>query len=182
MMKNNLVWICLFIGFCLFRASPIFAKESQAVKKNVITVEFKLVCDKNFGSCKKATVEDSKEEICVQKRPVITLEEITSAETRSIEVPRYFKDALKKIGGKAGSTSIALIIKLNRKGKEKLAEITSQNIGKRMAIFIDGNLVLAPRIHEPILGGELAISYSSFEKAKSIAERINKVNEPSKKN
>jgi len=182
MMKNNLVWICLLIGFCLFQVSPILAEENQAVKKNAIKVEFKLVCDDNVDSCEKAAVVNTGKDLYVQKAPVITLEEIVSAEVRSKEIPQYVKDAFEEKGGKAEPTSITLILKFSSKGKEKLTEITSQNIGKRIAIFIDGNLVLAPQIHEPILSGELAVSYTSFEGAESIAERINQANESGKEN
>ena len=171
-MKNNLVWIYLLFAFYLFQPPSICAEENKVANKNVITVEFKLVCDNSLENCEKAALADTKEELYVQKTPVITLEDIASAEASSAEVPQNVKNMLKKIGRKS-EPSIELTIKLNSKGKTKLNEITSQNIGKRMAIFIDGDLVLAPLIREPISVGECFISYTSFEKAKSVAARIN---------
>jgi protein-export membrane protein SecD len=57
-------------------------------------------------------------------------------------------------------------IKFNTKGAKAFAEITKNNIGRRLAIVLDGTILLAPSIYAEIQGGEAEISSSRF----SIAE------------
>jgi protein-export membrane protein SecD len=46
----------------------------------------------------------------------------------------------------------------NQKGTERFARVTSDNVGKFLAIILDGQVISAPRIMEPILGGSGQIS------------------------
>ena len=39
-------------------------------------------------------------------------------------------------------------------GAKKFAEATSKNIGKQLAIILDGKIISAPVIREPILAGQ----------------------------
>jgi preprotein translocase subunit SecD len=52
----------------------------------------------------------------------------------------------------------AVSITFNQQGGEKFAELTSQNVGKPFAIILDGEVISAPNINEPILGGSAQIS------------------------
>jgi preprotein translocase subunit SecD len=62
---------------------------------------------------------------------------------------------------------------LTETGKEKFAEFTRANIGKRAAILVDGKLVAAPIIKAPILQGRALINgIFSEEEAKRIAEGL----------
>jgi len=59
-------------------------------------------------------------------------------------------------------------------GTKQFAEITGRNIGKRLAIVIDGQLVTAPTIQSPITGGKGQITGSFTEQeAKDLAAKIN---------
>ncbi len=177
-MKRVSIFTTLFFISCLFQLSWVYAQEDQIVDKNPIIVEFKLVCDRNSDECVKVIAATTGEELYVQKAAVLNLEDVSSAEVESEETPDEIADVLNKAGLKPDSKSNSLKLNLNDKGKEKLSKTTSQNIGKRIAIFIDGNLISAPNIYEPISDGELAITYSSsFDKAKLIAERINQAKE-----
>lgn len=49
-------------------------------------------------------------------------------------------------------------LKFNSEGAKKFAEITTNNVGRRLAILLDGKLQTAPRINEPIPSGEARIS------------------------
>lgn len=49
-------------------------------------------------------------------------------------------------------------LRFNSAGAEKFAEITRANVGRQLAIVLDGELQSAPRINEPILGGNCEIS------------------------
>jgi len=47
---------------------------------------------------------------------------------------------------------------LDRVGSKRFAKVTSNNVGKRLAIILDNKIVSAPQIREPILGGNGQIS------------------------
>lgn len=54
-------------------------------------------------------------------------------------------------------------------------ELTAKNVGKKLAIRVDGQTLSAPVIREPILGGSGQISGSlTADQAKAIAERLSK--------
>ena len=67
----------------------------------------------------------------------------------------------------------AVDVILTEAGKEKFAEFTGANIGKRAAILVDGKLVTAPIIRAPILQGRALINGDFTEQeAKRIAEGL----------
>ncbi len=49
-------------------------------------------------------------------------------------------------------------LRFNSAGAEKFAEITRANVGRQLAIVLDGDLQSAPRINEAILGGNCEIT------------------------
>jgi hypothetical protein len=67
----------------------------------------------------------------------------------------------------------AIEFTLTPAGKTRLAEITRTNIGRRLAILIDGNVVTAPMLISPIEGGKGMITgdFSSAE-ANTLASLI----------
>jgi len=52
----------------------------------------------------------------------------------------------------------AIAIGFDREGAEKLAALTRANVGSPMAIIVDDEVVSAPMIHEPIVGGSLQLA------------------------
>ena len=65
-------------------------------------------------------------------------------------------------------------VKLTDDGARRLAEATRQNIGKRLALVVDGKLYEAPRIATAITGGEALITgHFTKEEAENLATRIN---------
>jgi preprotein translocase subunit SecD len=61
-------------------------------------------------------------------------------------------------------------ITLNASGGRKFARLTQENVGKPFAIILDGKVLSAPRINEPILGGQAQISGSfTAESANELA-------------
>jgi|GEM_PF-3506998 len=48
--------------------------------------------------------------------------------------------------------------RFNRKGAERFGKLTSDQVGKSLAIILDQRVVSAPRINEPVLGGAGQIS------------------------
>ncbi len=91
--------------------------------------------------------------------------------------------AVKRIGGINGRHIIfaaagldpmtndpVINISLDEEGGRRFAQLSSQNIGKRFAIVIDDEVVSAPIIREPILGGALQISGGfPYEEAEQLA-------------
>jgi len=55
----------------------------------------------------------------------------------------------------------AVSLKFNASGGRKFARVTQENPGKQFAMILDGQVLSAPRIDEPILGGN-AIIHGSF--------------------
>jgi len=49
-------------------------------------------------------------------------------------------------------------LQFNKEGSEQFAKITTDNVGKRLAIVLDGEIQSAPLIREPIPNGEAVIS------------------------
>lgn len=70
----------------------------------------------------------------------------------------------------------AIGVKFNEEGKEILARVTGENIGKHMAILIDGELVTAPKIQAQIPNGVALINGNFSDKeAERIAENLIKM-------
>ncbi|MGE3875104.1 MAG: hypothetical protein AB7F74_19295 [Parvibaculaceae bacterium] len=58
----------------------------------------------------------------------------------------------------------------NQKGTERFAKLTSDNVGRSLAIILDGQVISAPRVMEPITGGSGQISGQfTIEDANSLA-------------
>ena len=65
-------------------------------------------------------------------------------------------------------------LKFNDQGKELFAQITEENVGKRVAIFLDGEAISIPRVNEPITGGEAVITGDfDITEAKILSQRLN---------
>ncbi len=65
-------------------------------------------------------------------------------------------------------------IQFDEKGGKLFQELTKRNIGKRIAIFVGGDLVSAPTVNSEIIGGNAVITGSrTFEEAKTLAQDLN---------
>jgi preprotein translocase subunit SecD len=65
-------------------------------------------------------------------------------------------------------------IQFDSEGGKRFARMTQQNTGKLFAIILDGKVISAPRINEPILGGGSQISGSfTVETANALAISLN---------
>ena len=98
-----------------------------------------------------ATVRNSGERIYLHRQAALTNGDIASAETAP--------DA-------AGS--FAVVVRLTRDGAAKLLQTTKQNVGRRLAILVDGQVSVAPIVRSPI--GTSAVISGSYTKAE--ADRI----------
>ena len=83
------------------------------------------------------------------------------------------KNATVYRGGKTGGQTV-VYINFTDDGAKRFSEATGQNIGRRLAVVIDGKLCMAPRINSAISGGVAQISGVFTEKeAENLVARIN---------
>ncbi len=90
---------------------------------------------------------------------------------------RYLKSAsLQFAGNQTGSLANEPIVSIvfNDEGAELFKKITTEHTNENLAIFLDGELISAPRINEPIAGGQATISGGfTPEEARDLAENLN---------
>ncbi|HEU4368040.1 MAG TPA: protein translocase subunit SecD [Methylomirabilota bacterium] len=91
----------------------------------------------------KETKAERKQPYVVQKRTLLTGAELTRAEVQADP-------------NSPGNWQVA--IEFSSTGGRIFGETTEANVGRRLAIILDGNLQLAPRINERIPGGKAVIT------------------------
>lgn len=65
---------------------------------------------------------------------------------------------------------VAVSLDFNSEGADRFGELTSQHVGEQIAIVLDGKVVSAPRVNEPIYGGQAQISGNfSDQEARDLA-------------
>ncbi len=87
-------------------------------------------------------------------------------------------DLKKSIVGSDSTTGEWLVmLEFNDKGTKKFANVTTELVGKPMAIFFNNELQSAPYINEPILGGKAQITGGQggfeFKAAKEMVDLLN---------
>ncbi len=89
---------------------------------------------------------------------------------------RYLKTAtLEFAGGQGGqlANEPMVSVRFTEEGAELFADITRAHVGEQLGIFLDGELLSAPVINEPITGGTAIISGSfTPEEARSLAQNL----------
>ena len=70
-----------------------------------------------------------------------------------------------------GQPQVAL--KFNGDGAKIFADLTTRNVGKPLAIFVDGQLVSAPRVNERISGGSAVITGMGVKDAENLVNLLN---------
>lgn len=90
---------------------------------------------------------------------------------------RYLKSAALEFAGQnSGGLSNEPIVSIvfNEEGAELFEKITRENTGESLAIFLDGEMISAPNINEPISGGRAIISGGfTPEEARTLAQNLN---------
>jgi len=89
---------------------------------------------------------------------------------------RYLETAaLEFAGSQTGrvSNEPLVSVRFTSEGAQLFADITRANVGKQLGIFLDGELISAPVINEPITGGTAIISGGfTVEEARSLAKNL----------
>ncbi len=90
---------------------------------------------------------------------------------------RYLTSAaLEFAGGQGGQLANEPIVSIvfNAEGAELFERITREHTGERLAIFLDGEMLSAPNINEPIMGGKAIISGGfTPDEARDLAQNLN---------
>jgi len=85
---------------------------------------------------------------------------------------KYLKRAILQFSSNDGSPEVSL--EFNSEGATLFEEITSRNVGKQVAIFLDGYPISAPTVNEKITGGQAVISGQfNVDEAKLLVKRLN---------
>lgn len=106
----------------------------------------------------------------------------TSASNRSIgqlqptdlEPPLLTNRDLDRVQASQGESGRpALTLRLNREGAAKFSRLTAANVGRRVAIVVDGRILIAPTIRSPITGGMVSIQgFSSQQVVERLADLL----------
>ena len=115
---------------------------------------FRLVSkDDGFGS-EKLILSESGEELTVNKRVVISGDNLVDAQ------PQFDNQSNQPI----------VLFTLDRLGAQKFGRITTENIGRRLAIVLDNSVISAPQIREAITAGTGTITGGfSFQESTDLA-------------
>jgi len=121
-------------------------KDPERIKEllgKTAELNFRLVTDQSgeFGS-EELILQNSNEKILVSKRIVISGENLIDAQ------PKF--DNL--------NNQPIVAFSLDRLGSQRFGKVTSENIGKRLAIILDGQAISAPVIQDSITSGNGTIS------------------------
>ncbi len=89
---------------------------------------------------------------------------------------RYLESAALEFAGQGGPVSNEPTVKIvfNEEGAQLFEDITREHVGESLAIFLDGEMLSAPRINEAISGGTAIISGGfTPDEARSLAQNLN---------
>lgn len=72
------------------------------------------------------------------------------------------------------TSQVQVSLNFNEEGTKLFADITTRNVNKPVAIYLDGEAISQPRVNEPILSGSAVISGGfTLMEAKLLAQRLN---------
>ena len=131
-------------------------KDPERIKSllgKTAKLNFRLVSDNSeFGTDK--LISENGEELNISKRIIMSGENLI--------------DAQPSIQNQNNEPSVSFT--LDRLGAQKFGRATSDNVGNRLAIVLDGEIVSAPKINEPITSGKGMISGNfSFQEATDLS-------------
>ncbi len=109
--------------------------------------------EESFGT-EKLMFEDGTQEAVVSKRIILSGDNLI--------------DATPSMNSQTNETVVSF--NLDRVGAKKFGKATSKGVGKRLAIILDGKIISAPQVREPIIGGSGQISGNfTFQSATDLA-------------
>ncbi|HEX4962505.1 MAG TPA: hypothetical protein VF173_16845 [Thermoanaerobaculia bacterium] len=154
----------MFLAVCL--ASPsLLAAEAKAPS----VLEMRLVADEAGTDTEEMTVP------LTRPRPDAMLVVRESLHVQKASLLKTTLDSV-TLENDLEPGKWAVTLTVSESGRERLAEVTGQNVGKRMAILIDGKVLLAPRNQSAMLDGRIMVTGQfSKEEATDLAAKITPV-------
>lgn len=85
---------------------------------------------------------------------------------------RYVKSA--QVSRNPQTGRVEVLLNFNDEGAKIFEEVTARNIGKQLAVVLDGEIITAPVVNETIFGGSAQITGTfTFVEAKQLVQRFN---------
>jgi len=132
-------------------------KDPERIKNllgKTAQLNFRLVSNEKSDFGTEIMLSETNEELPVSKRIIISGDNLLDAQPRL----------------DSQSNQPNVFFSLDRIGAKKFAKSTTDNVGKRIAIILDGKIISAPNVVEPITGGNGTISGNfSFQEATDLA-------------
>ena len=132
-------------------------KDPERIKNllgKTAQLNFRLVSDEKNDFGTEILLSEANEELTVSKRIIISGDNLLDAQPR--------------LDNQSNQPNV--FFSLDRIGAKKFAKSTTDNVGKRIAIILDGKIISAPNVREPITGGNGSISGNfSFQEATDLA-------------
>ncbi len=167
--------------------APVVAKDEKLKLLNLIKMSAKL----NFRLVHPNNAVLVKEYLALDEagrktfRPPTGYELMSTSEFRPGKEPLrnyYFVARRPEMDGKGVTMAMPtrdefgqrkIVLRFNLRGAEQFGRVTAANVGRQLAIVLDGKLYCAPNINQAITGGSAEISGSfSDEEAKSISDAL----------
>lgn len=97
--------------------------------------------------------------------------EFKTEDGKTVLTGRQLKDA-RESTGPGGKPEVG--IEFEPDGAQIFAEVTAANVNKQIAIYLDGQLISAPNVNEPIPNGKASISggFASLDEAHTLAVQL----------
>ncbi len=117
-------------------------------------------------------VKDAPQQAVVGKDGNVTVDPYASKYIKTELTGRFLDKAILEFNQNTGEPVVAL--QFNAEGSALFEKITRENIGKSVAIFLDGSPISIPTVNEAITGGKAQIS-GNFkpQEAKTLVGRLN---------
>ncbi len=155
---NSKVNLAIFLFISIYFISPVCAEDINLETGCYFVVQ-------NGGkNCANLKLTNSKDiSHCLKIIPIITVYNMTDVSFASFEF--------------RGREEYALHITLDDAGKNKFSLATGANIGKRIALVIDGEVAMAPVVQDKIDSGVLQLNtlHHSYEDLLRFHEYLNKI-------
>ena len=177
--------------------APVVAKDEKVKLLNIIKasaqLEFRLVHERNAElvetyleefRLKNPKGEKSDEQKFLKSKAPVGYEFMTVAEmdAGSPKLQYYYVSEEVEMDGSGVSMAYAnkdqwgkrkIDLRFNNEGAADFANVTRRNVGRQLAIVLDGRLYCAPSVRDAITGGSAEITGSfSEEEVKSIADAL----------
>lgn len=118
------------------------------------------------------TDPNSPKEATIGKDGQLVLDPYSSMYVKSELTGRYLQKSTLEFDQMTGEAIVGL--QFNQEGSLLFEKITRDNVGKTVAIFLDGEPISTPRVNEAISGGRAQISGNfTPEEAKTLVGRLN---------